>query len=187
METKYIFFWIAWIMVFYLITVYNRLVSLRLNRENAFADIDVQLKQRHDLIPQLIDTVKWAKNFETEVLTRVTEARAKAMWAWSIDEKIQSEKMLWVAMSGLFAVAEAYPELKSNQNFLQLQTEIADIENKLASVRRFFNSATKELNQAVLQFPSNIVAWMFWFKNEDFFDIDENREEMEKAPKINFN
>lgn len=173
-------------MIFYLIAIYNRLVTLRLNRENAFADIDVQLKQRHDLIPQLIDTVKWAKNFEEKVLTKVTEARSKAMWAWNIDEKIKSEKMLWLALSWLFAVAEAYPDLKSNQNFLQLQWEISDIENKLAAARRFFNSATKELNEAVQHFPSNIVAWMFWFRTEEFFDVDEDREVMEKAPKIKF-
>lgn len=170
----------------YWVIIYNRLVALKLNRENAFADIDVQLKQRYDLISQLIDTVKWAKDFEQETLQRVIEARAWAMWAKSINDKIKWEHALAWAMSWFFALAEAYPDLKASENFKQLQVEISDIENKLAAVRRFFNSATKEFNTSILQFPSNFIAWMFNFTEELFFDVWENREEMDKAPKISF-
>lgn len=181
----YIVLWLFAIAIIWAISLYNSLVQLKTNRENAFADIDVQLKQRYDLIPQLIETVKWAKNFEKEVLTKVTEARTKAMGARSVNDKINAENQLMWAMSWFFAVAESYPEIKSNQNFLQLQNEIADIENKLAASRRFFNSATKELNVATKVFPSNIVAWMFNFKEEIFFEV-QNKEELEKTPEIKF-
>ena len=146
--------------------IYNNLVKLRNNRENAFANIDVQLKQRHDLIPQLVATVKGYADHEKEVLTRVTEARSAAMNATSINDKIQAENALTSALAGLKVSLEAYPDLKANQNFLQLQNEISDIENKLAAVRRFFNSATKELNNAVQTFPSNLLAGIFGFKKE---------------------
>lgn len=186
MEALYIILWALWLTLIYWIIVYNKLVALRLNRENAFSDIDVQLKQRYDLISQLIDTVKWAKDFEQETLQRVIEARAWAMWAKSIDDKIRWEHALAWAMSWFFALAEAYPDLKASENFKQLQVEISDIENKLAAVRRFFNSATKEFNTAILQFPSNFVAWIFNFNEELFFDVWEDREKMDKAPKISF-
>ena len=186
METSYIILWVLWIIIVYVIVVYNRLVALKLNRENAFADIDVQLKQRYDLIPQLVDTVKWAKDFEQETLEKVIKARASAMWARTIDDKIKWEQVLAWAMSWFFALAESYPDIKSNQNFQQLQWEISDIENKLAAARRFFNSATKEFNTSILQFPSNFIAWIFNFKEEIFFEIWDNREEMEKAPEIKF-
>lgn len=182
----YILLWVIWVVVIYWIILYNRLITLKLNRENAFADIDVQLKQRYDLIPQLIDTVKWAKDFEQETLQKVIEARSAAMWAKSINEKIAWEKMLAGTLSGFFALAESYPDIKSNQNFLQLQTEISDIENKLAATRRYFNSATKELNEWVQHFPANLIAGMFKFKEEELFDLEEKREEMEKAPEIKF-
>lgn len=137
----------------WLIGMYNSLVKLRNNRENAFANIDVQLKQRHDLIPQLVATVKGYAEHEKELLTRVTEARAAAMSATGINDKIQAENQLSSALAGLKVSLEAYPDLKANQNFLQLQGEISDIENKLAATRRFFNSATKELNNAVQPSP----------------------------------
>lgn len=129
------------------VSMYNSLIKLRNNRENAFADIDVQLKQRHDLIPQLVDTVKGYATHEKETLDRVIQARNGAVNACTIDDKINAENQLTSALSGLKITLEAYPDLKANQNFLQLQEEISDIENKLASVRRYFNSATKELNQ----------------------------------------
>lgn len=137
----------------WLIGMYNSLVKLRNNRENAFANIDVQLKQRHDLIPQLVATVKGYAEHEKELLTRVTEARAAAMSATGINDKIQAENQLSSALAGLKVSLEAYPDLKANQNFLQLQGEISDIENKLAATRRFFNSATKELNNARAGLP----------------------------------
>ena len=170
-----------------LISLYNRLVKLRNNRENAFADIDVQLRQRHDLIPQLVDTVKGYMKHEEKVLTAVTEARANAMKASGIDDKIKAENQLTAALGGLQVAVEAYPDLKASQNFMQLQEEISDVENKLAAARRYFNSATRELNNAVEVFPSNIVAGIFGFKREMMFDLgEERREEMEEPGKINF-
>ena len=123
-------------------SMYNSLVKLRNNRENAFADIDVQLKQRHDLIPQLVDTVKGYASHEKETLDRVIQARNGAINARTIDDKINAENQLTSALAGLKITLEAYPDLKANQNFLQLQDEISDIEYKLAAVRRYFNSAT---------------------------------------------
>jgi LemA protein len=174
------------VFVLFLISIYNRLVKLRLRRENAFADIDVQLKQRHDLIPQLLNTVKGYMKHEEGVLTKITQARSRAMGAGSINEKIDAENQLTQAMSGLSIQVEAYPDLKANQNFMQLQGEISDIENKLAAVRRFFNSATKELNTAIQIFPNNLVAGIFGFSSQPMFDLGENRASMEKAPEISF-
>jgi LemA protein len=175
------------VVVIILIMMYNNLVKMRNHRENAFADIDVQLKQRHDLIPQLVASVKGYMNHESGVLTKVTEARTAAMSAGSISEKISAENMLTSALSGLKVAVEAYPELKANSNFIQLQEEIADIENKLAAARRFFNSSTRELNNSVQTFPSNLIAGMFGFKKEEMFEITEtDRKEHETAPKISF-
>ncbi|MBQ9559989.1 MAG: LemA family protein [Bacteroidaceae bacterium] len=171
----------------YLISLYNRMVKLRNNRENAFANIDVQLKQRHDLIPQLVATVKGYAQHEKQLLEEVTRARTAAMGATTIDDKIQAEGQLTAALNGLKVAVEAYPDLKANQNFMQLQGEISDIENKLAAVRRFFNSATKELNNAVETFPGNIFAGMFGFKREMMFEVGETeRVQLEKAPEISF-
>ena len=168
-------------------SMYNSLVKLRNNRENAFADIDVQLKQRHDLIPQLVDTVKGYASHEKETLDRGIQARNGAINARTIDDKINAENQLTSALAGLKITLEAYPDLKANQNFLQLQEEISDIENKLAAVRRYFNSATKELNNAVQTFPSNLIAGMFGFHKEIMFDLGtEQRANLEQAPKINF-
>lgn len=169
------------------IVCYNNLVKLRNNRENAFANIDVQLKQRHDLIPQLVATVKGYAAHEKETLAMVTNARAAAMGATSINDKIAAENALSTALAGLRVSLEAYPDLKANQNFLQLQGEIADVENKLAATRRFFNSTTKELNNAVQTFPSNLLAGMFGFHKEPMFEIpQQDRAALDKAPEINF-
>lgn len=178
---------LAALLVLFLISAYNRLVRLRNNRENAFADIDVQLRQRHDLIPTLVETVKGYMKHEKDLLTEVTAARAGAMKAGSINEKIAAESRLSSALGGIQVAVEAYPDLKANQNFLNLQEEISDVENKLAAVRRFFNSATKELNVAVESFPSNIVAGMFGFRREPMFDLGDRRETMEEPPKVDFN
>lgn len=177
---------VAAFLVMLFIGKYNSLVKLRNNRENAFADIDVQLKQRHDLIPQLVETVKGYTNHERETLERIVNARNGALGAKTIDEKIAAENALTTALSGLKITVEAYPDLKANQNFMQLQEEIADIENKLSSVRRYFNSATKEYNNAVQTFPSNIIAGMFGFQREIMFDLGEQRATLEEAPKIKF-
>lgn len=167
-------------------SVYNSLVKLRNNRENAFADIDVQLKQRHDLIPQLVETVKGYAAHEKETLDGVISARNGAVSAKSIDEKIAAENTLTTALAGLRVTVEAYPDLKANQNFLHLQGEISTIEEKLSAARRYFNAATKELNNAVQIFPSNIIAGMFGFHKETMFDLGEQRSQLEEAPKIQF-
>ena len=169
------------------VSLYNNLVKLRNNRENAFANIDVQLKQRHDLIPQLVATVKGYAQHEKELLERVTQARTAAMNATGINDKIQAENALSSALAGLKVSVEAYPDLKANQNFLQLQEEISDIENKIAATRRYFNTATRELNNAVQTFPSNIFAGMFGFQKEPMFEIPQaDRATIEKAPEIKF-
>ncbi len=168
------------------ISLYNRLVKLRNNREQAFADVDVQLKQRHDLIPQLVDSVKGYMGHERGVLTEITEARSNAIKATTIDEKIAAENKLSTALEGLKVSVEAYPDLKASQNFLDLQNEISDIENKIAAARRFFNSATKELNVATELFPSNLIATLFNFRRETMFVLGDQRAEAEQPPKINF-
>ncbi len=170
-----------------LVSFYNQLVKLRNNRENAFADIDVQLKQRHDLIPQLLETVKGYMKHEEKVLTNVTAARSGALNASTISEKIAAENQLTSALSGLNVAVEAYPDLKASSNFMQFQEEISDIENKLSAVRRFFNSSTKEYNNAVETFPSNVIAGMFSFKKEPMFDLGvAQRKQLDEAPKISF-
>ena len=139
------------------------------------------------MVPQLVATVKGYAEHEKTVFQRVTEARAAAMGATSINDKVEAENMLTSALAGLKVSLEAYPELKANENFLQLQGEISDIENKLAAVRRFFNSATRELNNAVQTFPSNLFAKMFGFKKEPMFEVpQEERAVLDKAPEVKF-
>lgn len=169
------------------ISIYNNLVKLRNNRENAFADIDVQLKQRYDLVPQLVATVKGYATHERELLESVTAARTASASAKGIDDKMIADLQLSSALSRLNISVEAYPDLKANQNFHQLQQELADIENKLAAVRRYFNSATRELNNAVQTFPSNLLAGMFGFHAEKMYEIEASqRAAVEKAPEIKF-
>ena len=178
---------IAVILIFWVIGIYNNLVALRNNRENAFANIDVQLKQRYDLIPNLVNTVKGYAEHEKGLLERVTAARTAAMGATSMNDKIEAENALSSALAGLKVSVEAYPDLKANQNFMQLQSELADIENKLAAVRRFFNSATKELNTAVQSFPAVLFAGMFGFHQEPMFEVpQEERAAIQKAPEVKF-
>lgn len=175
------------VIILAIIGMYNYLVKLRNNRENAFADIDVQLKQRFDLVPQLVATVKGYATHEKELLENITAARTAGVNATSIDDKIKADQQLTSALAGLKVQVEAYPDLKANQNFMQLQGELADIENKLAAVRRYFNSATRELNTAVQTFPSNIFAGMFGFHKEAMYEIEASqRAEVEKAPEIKF-
>jgi len=174
------------LLVLWIISLYNRLVRLRNNREQAFADVDVQLKQRHDMIPQLVETVRGYMLHERGVLTAVTEARANAMKATTINDKIAAEQKLSTALDGLKVAVEAYPDLKASQNFLDLQNEISDVENKIAAARRFFNSATKELNVATELFPSNIVATLFNFRREPMFELGEERAAAEQPPQIKF-
>jgi LemA protein len=174
------------LLVLFAISLYNRLVRLRNNREQAFADVDVQLKQRHDLIPQLVEAVKGYMVHEREVLTKITEARANAIKATTVNEKIEAETKLTSALQGLRVAVENYPDLKASQNFLDLQNEISDVENKIAAARRFFNSATKELNTATEIFPSNVIATLFNFRREPMFDLGEKRSVIEEPPQIKF-
>lgn len=167
--------WIFWAVLgglaLLLIGIYNRLVALRQRRRNAFADIDVQLKLRHDLIPNLVETVKGYAAHEKGVLEQVTAARASALRGGNLDDRMQAEAGLGAAMMNLLAVAENYPQLKADQNFQQLQRELSDIENKIAAARRFFNSATNEYNAAIQQFPAVLFARLFGFAEENFFEL----------------
>ena len=178
---------IVLLLIFWVVGIYNNLVALRNNRENAFANIEVQLKQRYDLIPNLVNTVKGYAEHEKGLLERITQARTAAMGATNLNDKIEAENALSNALAGLKESVEAYPDLKANQNFMQLQSELADIENKLAAVRRFFNSATKELNTGVQSFPAVLFANMFGFHQEPMFEVpEEERAAVQKAPEVKF-
>ncbi len=178
---------VAALAVIILISIYNRLVALRQNREQSFADIDVQLKQRFDLVPQLVETVKGYAGHEKQILENVTAARAGVQNAHGLGDRIAAENVLTRAMVGLYAVAENYPDLKANQTFQQLMGELSDIENKLAAARRFFNNATAELNTAVEQFPAVLFAAPLGFRKEEFFEIPkDDRAAYDKAPAVKF-
>jgi LemA protein len=165
---------------------YNRLVGLRQRANQAFADIDVQLQQRHDLVPNLVETVKGYAAHEKTTLEAVTNARAAATSATSVEQKVQAENALTGALRQLFAVAEAYPDLKANLNFLGLQSELTDIENKLAAARRFFNNAVAEFNAAIQQFPAVLVAGSMGFTERTFFDVGADRASVAAAPEVKF-
>ncbi len=177
---------IAVVLGLLLVGTYNRLVGLRQRANQAFADIDVQLQQRHDLIPNLVETVKGYAAHESGTLEAVTNARAAAAGATSVDQKVQAENMLTGALRQLFAVAEAYPDLKANANFMRLQDELADIENKLAAARRFFNSAVSEFNAAIQQFPAVVLAGPMGFTERAFFDVGADRAAVAAAPQVKF-
>lgn len=184
-----IFLVVIGVIAVFAISLYNRLVALRQTRKNAFADIDVQLKLRYDLVPQLVETVKGYAQHEQSVFENVTQARASVGRAGTGPggERIKAENALAGALMGLFAVAENYPALKADQNFQRLMAELSDIENKISAARRFFNSATNEFNTAVQQFPANLIAGMFGFAEEAFFEIeDELAAAVKKAPEVNF-
>lgn len=187
MEGLLIFLAIVAVAIFAVIAIYNRLVALRQTRENAFADIDVQLNQRNDLIPNLVETVKGYAGHEKGVLENVTAARARAMAGGSVNDKVDANNQLSSALVQLMAVSENYPQLKADTNFLQLQKELSDIENKIAASRRFFNNATNEYNTAQQQFPAVIFASMLGFKNEAFFEIAaDKKEQMQTPPSVKF-
>ena len=168
------------------IGAYNRLVALRQNTNEAFADIDVQLKQRQDLVPNLVETVKGYAAHERGTLDEVTQARAAAVGAGNIEQRAQAENALTGALGKLMAVAEAYPDLKANQNFLQLQSELSDLENKIAAARRFFNNAVGEYNASIQRFPAVLIAGMAGFASRDFFDAGPDRAAMQTAPQVKF-
>jgi LemA protein len=174
------------VLVLWAITIYNGLVALRQRANQAFADIDVQLKQRHDLIPNLVETVKGYASHERGTLEAVVQARNAAIAAPGVEQKIAAENMLTSALRQLFALSEAYPDLKANTNFQQLQTELSDIENKLAASRRFFNNAVQEYNTGIEQFPAALFASAFGFTHRTFFDLGESRPQLEQAPSVKF-
>ncbi len=172
--------------VFWGISIYNGLVTMRQRVGQAFADIDVQLKQRHDLIPNLVETVKGYVTHERETLDAVVKARNAAISAQGPAAQAQAENVLSGALRQLFALSEAYPDLKANTNFQQLQTEIADIENKIAAARRFFNNAVQEYNTGIESFPAVLVANSLGFQKREFFDLGESRPQLEQAPQVKF-
>ena len=179
MSILYIVLGIIIALVLYLIFKYNGFITLRIRTQEAWADIDVQLKRRYDLIPNLVSTVKGYATHEAGTLEKVTEARAHAMQAGTPSEKGEAENILSGTLKSLFAVSEAYPELKANTNFLQLQSELSDTENKIQASRRFYNGNVRDLNTSIDQFPGNAIASMFKFIKMDFFQLEETSVEKE--------
>lgn len=170
------------VIVVWLIATYNGLVSLRQRTNQAFADIDVQLKQRHDLIPNLVETVKGYASHEKETLDAVVQARNAALAAHGPAQQGQAEGILGAALGRLFALAESYPDLKASANFQQLQTELANVENKLAAARRFFNNAVSEFNAAIQAFPAMLFARQMGFSEREFFDVGADERKLLDAP-----
>jgi LemA protein len=184
--TGWIIIGVIVLIVFGAIAIYNGLVAMRQRTNQAFADIDVQLKQRHDLIPNLVETVKGYAAHERGTLEAVVQARNAAMAAPGVDQKVAAENMLTGALRQLFALSEAYPDLKANQNFQQLQAQLSDIENKLAASRRFYNSAVQEYNTGIQRFPAVLFAASFGFHPREFFDVGDQRAQLEQAPSVKF-
>jgi LemA protein len=174
------------VIAIWLVTIYNSLVAMRQRVNQSFADIDVQLKQRHDLVPNLVETVKGYAAHERGTLEAVVQARNAAIAAPGVEQKVQAENMLTGALRQLFALSENYPNLKANANFQQLQTDLSDIENKLAAARRFFNNAVQEYNTGIQQMPAALFAASFGFHPQIFFDLGESRTQLEQAPSVKF-
>jgi LemA protein len=174
------------VIVIWAISIYNGLVAMRQRTNQAFADIDVQLKLRHDLIPNLVETVKGYAAHERGTLEAVIAARNTAIAAPGVEQKVAAENMLSGALRQLFALSENYPNLKANANFQQLQSDLSDIENKLAASRRFYNNAVQEYNTGIQQFPAALFAGIFGFSQRSFFDVGENRAQLEQAPSVKF-
>jgi LemA protein len=176
-------------LVLWIITIYNGLVAMRQRVNQAFSDVDVQTKMRHDLIPNLVETVKGYASHERGTLEAVIQARNVAVTAQSggVAAQNAAENQLTGALRQLFALSEAYPDLKANQNFQQLQAELSDLENKIAAARRFFNNAVQEYNTGIQQFPAALFAASFGFQPKEFFDVGvEQRKELDKAPQVKF-
>ena len=174
------------VFVLWIIMIYNQLVAMRQRVGQAFADVDVQLKLRHDLIPNLVETVKGYAAHERGTLEAVVQARNAAVAAQGPAQQAAAENMLTGALRQMFALAEAYPDLKANQNFQQLQAELSDIENKIAAARRFFNNAVQEYNTGIQQFPAALFAATLGFTQRTFFDVGEERAVIEKPPEVKF-
>jgi LemA protein len=186
MPILYIILGVLAAIVLWVVFTYNRFITFRTRTQEAWSDIDVQLKRRYDLIPNLVETVKGYATHEREAFENVTKARAAAIGAQTIEQHAQAENMLSGALKSLFAVSEAYPDLKANTNFLELQRELSDTENKLQAARRFYNSVVQELNIAVQSFPSNMIANIFSFKMGDFFELAEGEAAAKQPVKVSF-
>jgi LemA protein len=184
--TAWIVIGVLVLLIIWAISIYNGLVAMRQRVDQAFADIDVQLKQRHDLIPNLVETVKGYAAHERGTLEAVIQARNTAIAAPGVEQKVAAENMLSGALRQLFALSENYPNLKANANFQQLQSDLSDIENKLAAARRFFNNAVQEYNTGIQQFPAAMFAASFGFHPRTFFDLGETRAQLEQAPAVKF-
>jgi len=186
MTAWYILFGVAAVVMLWAIWAYNNFVRLTNRGEEAWSDIDVQLKRRYDLIPNLVEAVKGYMTHEAGTLQKVTDARTKAMGAQSVGEHAAAENMLTGALKTLFAVAENYPNLKANENFVELQRELSDTENKIQAARRFYNSVVIDLQNALEQFPGNVVGGMFGFKTREFFQLDAGEEAAREPVKVKF-
>ena len=186
MSSGWILLGVIVVIALFVFGAYNRLVALAQRVSQAFADIDVQLKQRHDLIPNLVETVKGYATHERGTLEDVVKARNAAMSAQGPAQVSATEGQLSVALGRLIALSEAYPDLKANANFQQLQTELSDIENKIAASRRFFNNAVQEYNTGIQQLPAALFAGALGFTKKDFFDLGEQRGQLEQAPSVKF-
>lgn len=173
MAVVYIIIAVVVLLLLWVVAAFNKFVRLRTRTDEAWSDIDVQLKRRYDLIPNLINTVKGYADHEKDTLQKVTEARTAAMNAGSVEDQAAAENMLSGALKSLFAVSENYPDLKANENFLELQRELTDTENKIQAARRFYNTNVRDLNIGVESFPGNIIAGMFKFTKKEFFELDE--------------
>lgn len=186
MTLTYILLAIVAVVVLWAVFAYNRFVALVNRAKEAWADIDVQLKRRYDLIPNLVETVKAYAKHEREAFENVTKARSAAIGANGPAAKGAAENMLSGALKSLFAVAEAYPDLKANQNFLELQRELSDTENKIQAARRFYNTNVRDLGIALQSFPANIIGNMFGFKPREFFELAEGEEAARQPVKVSF-
>ena len=186
MLTIYIILGVAAVLVVWAIAAYNHFVSLINRSKEAWADIEVQLKRRYDLIPNLVNTVKGYAAHEQTAFEKVTQARAAAMGAGSLADKSAAENNLAGALKSVFAIAEAYPELKANQNFLELQRELSDTENKIQAARRFYNGNVRDLNTAIQVFPGNLIAGVFKFSAMEFFELEADEQAAKEPVQVKF-
>ncbi|HCC22960.1 TPA: hypothetical protein DF272_02165 [Candidatus Falkowbacteria bacterium] len=177
----YIVLAVVVVVALWLIGIYNGLIKLKNRTDEAWSDIDVQLKRRYDLIPNLVNTVKGYASHESATFEKVTEARTNAMNASGAHDKGEAENMLSQTLKSIFALAEAYPDLKANQNFLKLQDELSDTENKIQAARRFYNGNVRDFNTKVQIFPNNLVAGLLGFKKYEFFEADATEKENVKV------
>jgi LemA protein len=184
MSSLFILLIIIAVLIFVFVGIYNGLVKLRNTSEQAWSDVDVQLKRRYDLVPNLVETVKGYASHEKETFEKVVQARNQAMQATSPEDKAQAENFLQSTLKSLFALAEAYPELKANQNFIELQTELSKIEEQIQLSRRYYNAVVRDLNTKIESVPSNIVANMFNFQKREYFELESTEER--EAPQVSF-